>query len=151
MAERETHSFRIGTRGDERTGPARWVRVVIHPDVADMHRLARRRSPWSPPEQETRGMFQPAPYREWFDAETKQWIRIQRWPASYAGIMRLCRGWVTSEIVAHELMHAACAIYRMSVSRWIRLEDDCGHREESLAYIYGQLFAGFQEKWEAIA
>jgi hypothetical protein len=144
-----SESFRIGTAGDEMTGPARWIRVVVHPDVADMHRLARRRSPWSPPEDETRGMFQPAPVREWYDAELKEWVR--RWPASYAGIMRLARGWVTSEIVAHELMHAACAIYRMSVCALIRLEDDCGRREESLAYIYGQLFAGFQHEWEAIA
>lgn len=147
MAERGTDSFRIGTRGDEMTGPARWVRVVIHPHVADMHRLARRRSPWSPPEEDTRGMFQPAPTYERFDG--KQWVK--RWPANYAGIMRLCRGWVTSEIVAHELMHAACQIYRMSVAGWIRLENDCGRREESLAYIYGQLFAGFQDAWEAIA
>lgn len=92
-------------------------------------------------------MFQPAPTRERYDG--KQWLKY--WPANYAGIMRLCRGWVTSEIVAHELMHAACTIYRMSVCGHVRLEDDCGRREEQLAYIYGQLFAGFQERWEAIA
>lgn len=142
-------SFRIGTRGDERTGPARWIRVVVHPDVPDLHRLARRRSPWSPPDPGCRGIFQPAVWRERYDPETKAWVR--RWPASYVGILRLARGWVTSEIVAHELMHAACAIYRASVCHRIRLEDDCGRREESLAYIYGQLFAGFQDVWEEIA
>lgn len=47
---------------------------------------------------------------------------------------------VTSEIVAHELVHAAVAVYRMNVRGDVRLGEDCGEREEQLAYIYGELY-----------
>lgn len=52
--------------------------------------------------------------------------------------------------MAHELVHAAVQVYRMNVARSVRLEADCGRREEQLAYIYGELFADFQERWEVI-
>jgi hypothetical protein len=47
--------------------------------------------------------------------------------------LRLAEGYVTPEIVAHELAHAALQIYRMNVHRDIRLGEACGEREEQPA------------------
>jgi hypothetical protein len=94
---------------------------------------------------EAEACFQPTPHRERWDVDRKVWVTRH---SPCAGTLRLVDGNVTSEIVAHELMHAALQVYRGNVARSVRLEADCGPREEQLAYIYGELFASFQEGWE---
>jgi hypothetical protein len=122
----------------DRVGPRRWCWVAVHPDLDHFRAAANRTAPhhglafWDG----CLGCFQPAIYRErHVDGE---WIG--RWPANgYAGVLRLIEGHVTSEIVAHELVHAAAQIYRMNVRQGIRLGEDCGEREEQFAYVYGGL------------
>ena len=133
--------FTIST---DRVGPRRWCWVRIHPTITHFEAAATRTSPWHPKDywEGCRGCFQPAPYRErHVDGE---WTG--RWPTNgYAGVLRLIEGHTTPEIMAHELVHAAAQIYRMNVKRGIRLGEDCGEREEQLAYIYGELFTSLHE------
>ncbi|WP_409463592.1 hypothetical protein [Amycolatopsis sp. GA6-003] len=129
--------FSIAT---DRIGPRRWCWVVVHPDLDHFRAAAIRTAPWHGTAywDGCLGCFQPVAYRERHDGEA--WVG--RWPANgYAGILRLAEGHVSPEIVAHELVHASAQIYRMNVDRDVRLGDDCGEREEQLAYIYGELFA----------
>lgn len=140
-------SFTIAT---DRIGPRRWCWVRIHDDVEQMRVAAQRLNPrvsvdrtgggWT----DCYGCFQPAPaYPHPQDPE---------WAANgYAGTIRLAKGWITAEIVAHELIHAAARIYRMNINRELRLGVECHGREEDLAYIYGELFAAMQDKLEGAA
>lgn len=139
-------SFTIST---DRVGPRRWCWVRIHPDADHLRAAGHRHRPdngrdwWD----ECFGCFQPARFDH--DDTTGE----ARYPANgYAGVLRLSAPDVTSEIVAHELVHAAATIYRMNVTRTVRLGDGFTgfHREEDFAYIYGELFASFQEGWEAL-
>ena len=138
------HSFRIWTT--ERIQPARWAWVRIHPDQPHMHAAAYRMAPHHGAEfhRLAAATFQPTPvYERYVDGEWETRVR------PCVGTLRLVSGNVTAEIVAHELVHAACAVYRANVREHIRLGDACGDREEQFAYIYGELFADFQDQWEA--
>lgn len=53
--------------------------------------------------------------------------------------MRLSRDALTTEIIVHECVHAAAAIYRMDVNTVMQLGDACNPQEETLAYIVGDL------------
>jgi len=136
-----TDTFTIAT---DRVSPRRWCRVRIHPTVEDLQAAAHRLRP------DTRrahwdgcfGCFHPSTY--WQHDETGE-IRYGR--NGFAGTLRLAEGHVTSEIVAHELVHAALQIYRMNVTTEVRLGRQCASREESLAYIYGELYASFEEAY----
>lgn len=135
------HSFTIST---DRIGPRRWCRVRIHDTVEDLRAAAHRTRPhhgldwWS----ECCGCFHPTTHRLNGQTDTP------RFPANgFAGTLRLARGWITSEIVAHELVHAAAQIYRMNAKRDIRLGTACGQREEELAYIYGELYAALDAQY----
>jgi hypothetical protein len=136
-------TFVVRSRSSSVTGPARWVRVRVHPDPHHLIAAALRRSPWERAREwdGCLGCFQPAPARDHWDPDTATWVR--RWPAGYAGILRLVSGHVRVEIVAHELVHAAAQIYRMNIARHLRLGNTCGPREEAFAHIYGQLAADF--------
>jgi hypothetical protein len=139
----ETETFVIRSRETEWTGSVRWVRVRVHPDPEHLVAAALRVKPWERARdwEGCLGCFQPVARRERFT--NGRWET--RWPGGYAGILRLARGHITAEIVAHELVHAACQVYRMNVARSIRLESDCGRREEQLAYLYGQLYADMEK------
>jgi hypothetical protein len=122
-------------------GPRRWIQVRVHPNSDHLVVAADRLAPhhglgwW----EDCRGCFQPARYR------IVQGQVVQA-PNGYAGILRLAKGWITPEIVAHELVHAACQIYRMNVKAELRLSNGCGEREEQFAYIYGELAGAMQGK-----
>ena len=138
-------SFAIST---DRIGPRRWCWVRIHPDADSLRRAGHRHRPdngrgwWD----ECYGCFQPARYEQ----DTTGDVHYP--PNGYAGVLRLSRPDLTAEIAAHELVHAAATIYRMNVTRTIRLGD--GHtgfeREEDFAYIYGELYASFEAGWHAL-
>lgn len=140
----EARRFRIATSGE--VGPARWWWVVIHPDLDAMRAAARA---WCgdvyPDEfwEDTAGLCQPV---GWWEPEDDP--RVRHYPESgYAGVIRFAAGHVDAAVVAHELVHAAVAVYRMNCCPDVRLGQQCGRREEELAYLYGELFAAFQERY----
>jgi hypothetical protein len=126
-------SFTISTTAD-RVPPRRWFTVRIHPSVEDLRTAAARHRP---------------------DAEFGDCCGCVHpvYPPGpgngYAGLIRLADEYATPEIVAHELLHAAVVVYRMNVRPDVRLGFGCHGREEQLAYIYGELFASFQDCWYA--
>lgn len=131
-------TFRIST---DRIGPRRWWIVRVHDtadqfeDAAHRHRPHHGRDWWTG----CRGCCHPVTQRLIVASDgTAQYVE----PASgYAGVLRFIEDWLTPEVVTHELMHAALATYRMNVCSDVRLGTGCGDREESLAYIYGELYA----------
>ncbi len=71
------------------------------------------------------------------------------------GIVRLSLDWLTTEIVAHELIHAAMWLYRLEDGTEDIYEGsvenaDFGNSnsedEETFAYIYGQMFRNINKK-----
>lgn len=128
------------------TPPRRWWQVRIHDSIEDLHAAAQRYNP--KPASETwdgvYGVHQP--FGTWVNRETGE----RRYPSNgFAGIIRLDAGHATAETIAHELLHAALWCYRMNHQRDVRLGTDCGPREEDLAYIYGELYASFEDQWHA--
>lgn len=141
-----TRSFTIATTG--RVPPRRWWWVRVY-DTPDQLRAAAHRSVpgygrahWS----DTLGCCQPVPQR----------IRIHRdgteqpvEPANgYAGTIRLAATHLTPEVLAHETLHAAAAVYRMNVHHAVSLGNGCRRNEERLAYIHGELFAALHAALE---
>lgn len=123
------------SRHAEWDGPARYIRIVLHETVADLQRAASRyrRNDFS----NAAGCFHPAPAREHYDGTT--WVNTT--PKHWAGVLRLARDHLFPEVVAHESTHAALAIYRVDVAAYVQLGNDCGRREETLAYIVGDVTA----------
>lgn len=117
-------------------GPRRYLQVFVHPDPEHLQRAARRYTGSS--FKGTLGCCHPAPVRLRYDADG---TAVERPYAHWAGMVRLSQGHITTEIVAHEMTHAALVIYRMDVKPDVRLGNDCRMREETLAYIVGDLIA----------
>lgn len=139
MGKPRGSSFTVST---DVGGTRRWWTVRIHPDVEHLRRAARRHHP-SVDFSECAGVCQAA---VWVDYGTGE---LTRYGANgYAGIIRLAPPYVTGAIVAHELLHAAVATYRMNVDSDVRLGEGVGEREEQLAYIYGDLYADFERHFE---
>lgn len=136
-------SFTIST---DRIGPRRWCWVRIHDTVEDLRAAKTKLNPASADptvDAETWACWQPTCYGKNEDGNPV-------WPSNgYAGLIRLAEGHITAEIVAHELVHAAAAIYRMNVAPSIRLGKDIGIREEDFAYIYGEVYASFETQWHS--
>jgi hypothetical protein len=130
-------SFTIST---DRVGPRRWWWVRIHDNVDQLREAAHRHRPWYGRDHwdDTCGCCHPL---GWLNGGKGD----QHWPANgYAGVIRYSEDYLTSEIVAHELVHAALWTYRMNVTGDVRLGRQCGGREEQLAYIYGELYADLE-------
>lgn len=118
----------------------RWWRVQVHDSMATMRDAAYRLHPWH-----GRAIWNTAAaccqgvderYSSKDDFTAPQWP-----PNRYAGLIRLVDDYLYPEVIWHEVLHAACSTYRMNVARSVELGDECGEREEDLAYIYGQLAA----------
>lgn len=122
----------------------RWWWVIIHPTLAAMQ-AAGVAWPWTD-EDDLSGaeaLCQPVGWWELEDDPT-----VRHYPDSgYAGVIRFARDYVHAENVAHELVHAAIATYRMNCASDVRLGQRCGRREEELAYLHGELFAAFQDRF----
>lgn len=121
---------------DRWDGPKRYVRIVVHDTTDEMRRAATRYR--GEDFGNAGGMFHPAdtvivryPDGTWQDAADRH----------YAGVLRLSREFVSTEVVTHECIHAAATIYRMDVMTKIVLGNGCGEREETFAYIAGHLTA----------
>lgn len=115
--------------------PGPWLRLVVHPDLDDMRRLAKRAHPGEDHSQAA-GIFQPSATRYRHDGEA--WRRSGN---GYLGTMRLWADRVTTEVVAHECVHAAAHLYRVLHDRAVDIGDDCGPDEEHFAYHLGSMVA----------
>lgn len=77
-------------------------------------------------------------------ADTDTELKNPHWPRNgLAGTIRLSSQHLWTEVIYHELVHAACQAYRMNFERVLNLGpgwDDLT-KEEDFAYIYGQLAA----------
>jgi hypothetical protein len=121
-------SFTFGTTG--RRGHRRWFWARIHADAQQLRLAAGRLRPGED-FSECYGCLHPVPDPA---------------PANgLAGTLRLAASYLQSEVIAHELVHAALVVYRLNIRPDVRLGTGCGQREEDLAYIYGELFADFEQ------
>jgi hypothetical protein len=116
-------------------GPKRYIRIVVHETTPALQRAAARYR--GTDFSNAAGCFHPAPERERF--HNGEWTSVT--DPHWAGVLRVSKEWLDTEVVIHECLHAALAIYRMDVSTFVRLENGCGEREETLAYIAGDLTA----------
>ena len=137
---------RLRIRTTDRVGPSRWWWVIVHDSLEEMRRAGGR---W-PHNQTTEaelaeatGMCQPI---NWWENDAEPGVRYYP-DTGYAGAVRFTAGYVSPEIVAHEIVHAAVATYRMNCSADACLGEDCGDEEEDLAYLYGELFASFHDRY----
>lgn len=122
----------------------RYIRVIIHPTVDDLNDAANRYEKRRPGGGRAAGfaalgMFQPIGVRSKYDRKKRMWVDTT--PA-FAGVMRLARGHLTGEIVTHESVHAALAIWRMHMwsldvegNASADFGDNGGPVEESFAHL----------------
>lgn len=134
-----TTTLHISTiRHDEWQGKPRYIRIYVHDTTAELQAAAGKYKP----EHNWAGVgacYHPPPTRNKYDEKTKKWVNTTR--PSWGGVIRISREYLDSEVVSHECVHAACAIYRMDVHSKIHLSDECNYREEALAYIVGDLYS----------
>ncbi len=124
------------TRHTEWGGLKRYIRIFVYDFTQELQRAGNIYRPgnWS----DVGGSFHPAPYRERY-IEQGMWVSVTS--PHWAGVMRLSLDCLNSEVVVHECVHAGAAIYRMDVKSNIILGYECRPREETLAYIIGDLAA----------
>lgn len=116
--------------------PTPWLRVVVHPNLADMRRVAERARPGED-HSEAAGMFQPTGWTFRVEADGS----TRRTGNGYLGTLRLSADRVSTEIVAHECVHAASHLYRVLHEANVDLGDICGPDEEHFAHHLGSLVA----------
>lgn len=127
--------------------PARWLWVRVYDTPEAMRKVAERCAPEHDNYGNAVGCVQDiTPMIEDEDLGTFQDdLPIDRlwFPESgCAGVVRLCADHLQTEIIFHELAHAACTIYRMNVAQRVDLGarlDESRESEESYAYILGEL------------
>lgn len=56
------------------------------------------------------------------------------------GYVRLSKDYLSTEIVCHEILHAALWMYRCNFSRNANFGNECSQKEEDICHLYGQLF-----------
>ena len=118
-------------------GPRRYFHVFIHDDADQMRQAGERYNGGAPLGDDCLACCQPAPVRAIVNDDGE--IVDHNEPAHFGGVIRFVTGHVTTEIVAHELTHAALVVYRMDINPDVRLGNGCRLREEHLAYITGDL------------
>lgn len=116
-------------------GPKRWFNVFIHPTLDHFRSAANRYSGGA--FDGAIGCCHPAPVKAEYDEATDAWVDNS--DPHWAGVIRFVDGKLSTEVVAHEMVHAALVIYRMDVCTDVRLGNGCRGREETLAYITGDL------------
>lgn len=125
----------------------RYFGVTIHPDAAHLRTAAMRyeRGVVGGPDSvitDAVGMWQPRPFTSRYDRSRKVWVDTTH---ACAGMMRLARGWLNAEIIAHESTHAALHIWRLWYHQRdladIPLPDHDDANEEAFAYLVGGVTA----------
>jgi hypothetical protein len=129
--------------------PSRYLTLMIYPDVEQMragaHAYNQRRGQVSDDGNwDALGVTQSSPLGERYDRRTRSWVDCT---GRHIGVVRLARGWLTPEVLAHEATHAALHVERMH--QWaqahtaglempdaVEITDD---NEEPFAAVAGQL------------
>jgi hypothetical protein len=132
-----THTFTIAT---DRVGPRRWWLVRVHDNLDELRRAASAYHP----DVDFSQCWGCCHAAVWLDQDGKL---VRYGHRGYAGVLRFAADHLTGEVVAHELVHAAVATYRMNIAQDVRLGRGVGEREEQLAYIYGELYAAFEARF----
>jgi len=130
-------SFTISTTGDN--GPRRWWWVRIHDTLPALRAAAMA---YSSTEQFS-DCYACVQVKRWCDPAGRYWYP----DSGYCGVMRFAAGHIGGEIAAHELLHAALAIYRIDVDPDAQLGPDICEAEEQLAYLFGELYASFEHQF----
>ncbi len=128
-------AFRIATTG--RIGRRVWWMVRLYDDVATLRAHASNYDP-AADFSECYGVCHHARYHD--DNGS-----LRPGPKGYGGVIRYSLPHLTGEIAAHELAHAALATYRMVVADNPRFGTGIGFREEQLCYLFGELYASFEQ------
>lgn len=125
---------------EETGGPRRWIRLIVHDTLDDLRAAADRYRPKGDPGwwDNCAACFHPAPVRIRYGPNDEE----QLIDTGFAGVLRLTTERLDTEIVSHECVHAALACYRMDVTAFVHLGNGVGAREETLAYLIGDLTAG---------
>lgn len=89
--------------------------------------------------EDTLACFQPSPI--WYLVDDDDGEIVGTKAEGYAGTMRFVAGRTSTEIVTHESMHCAFAIYRRRHEEDAQFGTDCGPREEDLVHIAGRVAA----------
>lgn len=130
-------------RHEEWSGPRRYIRVYIYETLEEMIAAATLYNS-NQNFSDAVACYQGPYFREKFDEVTKTWVNLT--DPHWAGLIRMYRARVETEVVVHECLHAATAIYRTDVNKNIDLGVDCSPREEHLCYIVGDLTASVATK-----
>jgi hypothetical protein len=122
-------------RHDEWGGSKRYVRVIVHDTTDELRQAADRYR---------HGLYDYSWVGACFHSPADRERHVDgKWRRTtdphWGGIIRLSREYMNDEVVVHECVHAALAIYRMDVRSKVVLGSDCTDREETLAYITGDL------------
>lgn len=109
-------------------GERETVRVYVYDDVADL-RVAAARFAGEPAAEfpDTVGVCQAYTYAE--DRRT------------HAVLIRLARGYLGSQVLSHEVHHAATALYGAHVGDRVSRRAHLNHFNEPFAHLYSDLFA----------
>jgi hypothetical protein len=130
----------------------RWWWVRVHSSAEDLRRAAYRYQPWTGKRfwaNDALGCCQHARPLVHEDADPDVPAPDDLlWPSyGFAGVIRFAAEALYPEVVHHEVLHAACATYRMNVAMDLHLGTGFTDmsREEDLAYIHGQLAADMDD------
>lgn len=129
-------TFTIATSGDY--GTRRWWLVRIHPTLAALRASAAAYDPRT----DYTTSYGVCHTAMWVDTVTGAATRYGG--RGYAGLIRLAATALTGATIAHELLHAAVAVYRMNHHQQVYLGGESGtDEEEHLARIFGELHQDF--------
>jgi hypothetical protein len=133
-------TFSIATMPDTHVPPQRWWRVMVY-ETADGMRRAAHRYDSDTDFSGARGVVHHA---RWVNDDATGYRYSDN---GYAGVIRLCVEYLNTRYIAHELVHAAAAVYRMNVDEDVYLGGEVGVEEEQLAHLYDELFTSFESRF----
>lgn len=143
------HVHRLRLHDDARW---RWIIVMIYPTPEALRAAGvkfergwakREGRKWQVPVyDDTVGLFQPLPFRSKYDRSKRKWVDTT---PSLAGVIRLSQGYLRTEVVAHESLHAAVHIARLA--GWegdgrpgeFSIGGYCDDNEEAFCHLAGDL------------
>lgn len=105
-------------------GERQWVRVYVYDDLSEMREAAARFSV-------SGGSFD--------DAAGVTHLYSNADGTEVLPIIRLHRGHLGTEVISHEMVHAASAIYGATLGPHARARAHFTHYCEPFAYLYGEL------------
>lgn len=131
-------TFTIGT-STSWSGPRRWWTVKIYPNLTSLRAASAR---FDPTTDFSRCYACCQTQMFIVDADTGERRFGHR---GYTGVLRFSRTELRSDLITHELLHAAMSIYRINFSRDIRLGKRIASlQEERICYIFCELYAAFE-------